>query len=283
MTFEGGETAGRRRSWFGRRLRVAIAVVAAVAAVPVYWLLIDGRGTQGLWHVVDGMCRPMMRWTGHPVPCLEVSPAGGWALLHAPFDGSQFLVVPLARITGIEDSASRSAEARDLWSVAWEHRRLVDARAGRALRPEEIALAVNSQSSRTQSHYHIHVDCLKPAARRRFAEELPKIGPDWRELRPISWSAPYRGPPYRRGDAAPRAARPPDRTRVEADAGCLRGPVDRPVRHRRGDAGQPDLHRRRDLRPSRRRGRSRRRTDRSQMPSELRRQGSSAAANRPSG
>lgn len=210
MTSDGGtkETVNWRLTWYGRVIMVAIWVVLVLAAILVEWLVIDGRGTQGLWHVVNDMCRPIQKHTGHPFPCLEVSPDGGWAIVHAPFDGSQFLVVPLARITGIEDPASRRPRATDLWSVAWDHRRLVGERAGRALRNDEIALAVNSQSSRTQSHYHIHVDCLDAAVRRRLAEELPGIGTDWRELRPVASVAPYR---VRRIDAATLRQEPLDR------------------------------------------------------------------------
>lgn len=210
MTSDSGdrvETMNWRRTWYGRTILIAIWLVIFLSTVLVNWLVIDGRGTQGLWHVVDDMCRPILKYTGHPFPCLEMSPDGGWAIIHAPFDGSQFLVVPLARVTGIEDPASRRPRAPDLWSVAWDRRHLVDDRAGRPLRNDEIALAVNSKSSRTQSHYHIHVDCLDAAVRRRLAAELPTIGSTWRDLRPVASVAPYR---VRRIDAATLRQEPLD-------------------------------------------------------------------------
>lgn len=181
----------RRRSTVLRLLGTLAALGAVVGGVLVDRLLIDGRGTLGLWHVVDEMCRPMMRWTGHPFPCLEVSTAGDYAVLHAPFDGSQILVVPLTHHTGIEDPAMRRPETRELWSVAWAKRHLVDGLAGRRLRDDEIGLAVNSESSRTQWHYHIHVDCLAPQVRRMIAARWSEIGADWTKEDPAPWAATY--------------------------------------------------------------------------------------------
>ena len=107
------ETVNWRRTWYGRTILIAIWLVIFLSTVLVNWLVIDGRGTQGLWHVVDDMCRPILKYTGHPFPCLEMSPEGGWAVIHAPFDGSQFLVVPLARVTGIEDPDTRAHSANE--------------------------------------------------------------------------------------------------------------------------------------------------------------------------
>ncbi len=174
-----------------RLVVVLLATGVVTAGVLVDRLLIDGRGTLGLWHVVDEMCHPMMRWTGLPLPCLEVSREGGYAVLHAPFDGSQILVVPLTHHTGIEDPAMRREDTRELWSVAWDKRHLVDGLAGRRLRDDEIGLAVNSRSSRTQWHYHIHIDCLAPQVRRLLAARMAEIGVDWTKEDPAPWAATY--------------------------------------------------------------------------------------------
>ena len=192
-----------------RRVLVATGVLAAVPLAVIGWaLVIDGRGTRGLEHVVRDVCVPMQRRTGHPFPCLEVSLEGGWAVVGAPLDRSQFLVVPLAPITGLEDPAMLEPSAPRLWPVAWRERGRVGAVAGRPIGDAAIVLAVNSLSARTQWHYHIHVDCLAAPIRRFVAATLPSLGSDWREVRPAPWTALYR---MRRIDLAALAGEGADR------------------------------------------------------------------------
>jgi CDP-diacylglycerol pyrophosphatase len=183
-------------------------VLMAIVATLAYWLVVDGRGQLGLRHVVENMCMPADRRLGTPFPCLEVSRSGGWAVLHAPFDGTQILVVPLAPVTGVEDPAIRRPEAPDLWSVAWRERARVASSLGRTLHGDDIVLAINSQSARTQDHYHVHVDCIAPSVRRTLAETGASIGESWREMRLAPWSSPYR---LRRIDLATLAAVRPER------------------------------------------------------------------------
>lgn len=198
-----------RTRGLSRAAGVAVAVVVAVPlATSAFWLAIDGGGRLGLWHVIDKLCRPAHRWLGTPFPCLEVSSSGGYAVVHAPFDGTEILVVPLAPIRGVEDPAIRRATAPDLWSVAWRERGRVGQRLGRPLADDAIALAINSRSSRTQDQYHVHVDCMAGAVRRSLRDAAGPIDDHWRELRPAPWGASYR---VRRIDLATLARERPER------------------------------------------------------------------------
>jgi len=201
-------TPSRARSLLLRLIALFGLALTAVVATLAHWLIVDGHGQLGLRHVVEDMCKPVDRWLGLPFPCLEVSRAGGWAVLHAPFDGYQILVVPLAPISGAEDPAIRRPDAPDLWTVAWRERARVADRLGRPLPDDAVALAVNSESARTQDHYHIHVDCIAPSVRRSLAEAGTTIDEHWREMRPAPWSSPYR---LRRIDLAMLAAERPER------------------------------------------------------------------------
>src|SRR5690349_5891005 len=55
-----------------------------------------------LWHVVHGLCLTDQRIIGDPVPCLEVDVRKGYAVAPDPGHRTQVLLVPTARLPGIE-------------------------------------------------------------------------------------------------------------------------------------------------------------------------------------
>jgi CDP-diacylglycerol pyrophosphatase len=75
-----------------------------------------------------------------------------------PTDFVHGLVLPKATITGVEDD--RRPEA--IWPFAWQV-------ALERIKLDEIALAVNSKSKRTQNQLHVHVARLKPGLQTKLA------------------------------------------------------------------------------------------------------------------
>ena len=71
------------------------------------------------------------------------------------------LLAPLADYDGIESPELQADAATDLWRAAWAMRSDVAAALGRALPRTDLALAVNASGTRTQDHFHIHLDCLR--------------------------------------------------------------------------------------------------------------------------
>ncbi len=47
---------------------------------------------------------------------------------------------------------------------------------------DELSLAVNAQSARTQNQLHIHIDCLSTKAHDELASVLDEIKPEWAPL-----------------------------------------------------------------------------------------------------
>lgn len=135
----------------------------------------------GLWRVVHDVCVPDQQVFSSPAPCAEVNLAAGYVILKDPdpFAPTHFLLVPTARIAGIEDPALLSPGAPNYWALAWQARRYVDERAGRVLGRDELSLAVNSVYRRTQDQLHIHIDCIKPAVKAALRARASAIGPNW--------------------------------------------------------------------------------------------------------
>lgn len=132
-----------------------------------------------LWNIVHGKCVPDEEATRDPSPCSEVDLTSGYAVLKDINGASQFLLIPTARIEGIEDPAILAPDAVNYWDAAWRARYFVEERLHTSLKRDDVALAINSADGRTQDQLHIHIDCIRPDVRDALAANLDKIGDDW--------------------------------------------------------------------------------------------------------
>jgi len=132
-----------------------------------------------LWKIVHDRCVPHATAGEGPAPCSFVDLAGGYAVLKDIRGATQFLLIPTARIAGIESPAILLLGAANYWQAAWAARRFVDERAGRSLPRQDIGLAINAASRRSQNQLHIHIDCLRPDVIAALAAKAGEIGTGW--------------------------------------------------------------------------------------------------------
>lgn len=188
------------RRWFAA-CGLALSLAAAAPA--------HAHDADMLWNIVHERCVPDQRLNNDPAPCTAVDLAEGEARGHVLLKDikgpGQFLLIPTARITGIEAPRLSAADAPNYFAAAWAARFAVAAALHHTLRRDEVGLAVNSAEGRSQNQLHVHIDCLRAdvaAALRRHAGELRE-----------SWSlfpAPLAGQRYLalRLDGATLAANP---------------------------------------------------------------------------
>ncbi len=136
-----------------------------------------------LWKIVSGQCVPHEQKERDPSPCSEVDLAQGikhgFVLLKDRKGIAQFLLIPTARISGIEDPEILAPDATNYWDVAWQARYFVDERLHTSLPRDAVSLAINSTAGRSQNQLHIHIDCIRPDVRKALAENLDKISSVW--------------------------------------------------------------------------------------------------------
>jgi CDP-diacylglycerol pyrophosphatase len=162
----------------------SVALAFAVAALG----LTPARAADpdALWKIVNGQCVPDQQQHQNAAPCAEVDLAGGVERGHVVLKdlvgNTQYLVIPTARVTGIEDPALLAANAPNYWTPAWVARFYVFARAHQELPRDAIGLAVNSTQGRSQNQLHIHVDCVRPDLRRYLASHARRVGERWSDL-----------------------------------------------------------------------------------------------------
>lgn len=139
-----------------------------------------------LWKIVHDRCVPNEEQHGQPAPCtvvdLQAGVAGGWVVLKDIRGTTQYLLIPTARVTGIEDPQVLQPGAPNYFAAAWRERGYTERAAGHALPRDALSLAVNSPFGRSQNQLHIHIDCIRPDVRDALRRRVATIGDNWTPL-----------------------------------------------------------------------------------------------------
>ncbi len=154
------------------RLRIGLALGMCLAAAAIVARAAD---PDALWKIVHDRCGPGAL-ARNPSPCVSVSADD--AVLKDLVGATQFLLIPTARITGIESPAVLMDGAPNYFADAWLARQDIDARLGHAMPRDAIALAINPPTARSQEQLHIHIDCVRPDIREALRQQT--IGDEWR-------------------------------------------------------------------------------------------------------
>ncbi|WP_246540941.1 CDP-diacylglycerol diphosphatase [Mycobacterium spongiae] len=180
MNAEGFAPASRRP----RLLALLILVAAVVGSLSVGGLGWAHADPDALWRIVHDQCVPHQQQTGDPAPCalvdLHAGEDKGYAV-YKDIDGpTQFLLIPTARITGIESPALLAPDATNYFAAAWRARTFVEQRAGHPVPRDWMSLAVNSEVGRTQDQLHVHIDRLGPDVHEALRLHAAEMGPAWK-------------------------------------------------------------------------------------------------------
>jgi CDP-diacylglycerol pyrophosphatase len=140
-----------------------------------------------LWNVIHGPCATAALHDAYPPnPCIEVTSSQGSTSAYAVFKDRngryQYLVLPLARIAGIESPALLAPDAPNYFADAWTARLYVEAALHQARPRDELSLVVNSAYGRSQDQLHIHVDCIRSDVHDVLHRLLPSLTGQWRPL-----------------------------------------------------------------------------------------------------
>jgi CDP-diacylglycerol pyrophosphatase len=160
--------------------RLTWLCMLVVALVPAAGFAAD---PSALWKIVHEQCVPHEETAHDPSPCTSIDLSQGtekgFVVLKDIRGVAQFLLIPTARIGGIEDPAILAPDAANYWDAAWRARDFVDGRLHAELPRDNFALAINSAVGRTQDQFHIHVDCIRADVRDVLRANLDRVGDVW--------------------------------------------------------------------------------------------------------
>ncbi|WP_277185028.1 CDP-diacylglycerol diphosphatase [Caballeronia sp. BR00000012568055] len=154
----------------------------ALAALLFVSSAASAANPNALWQIVHDYCEPAAEGEAVQQKCADVNLADGYAVLKDLVGIAQYLLIPTARVSGIESPLLLDANVPNYWRAAWQSRTYVDAKLKRTLPRDEVSLAINSASGRTQNQLHIHIDCLAADVARTLREVGPTIGTEWKPL-----------------------------------------------------------------------------------------------------
>jgi len=174
------------RATIARTCRVGaawLAVCAVLLLIPVSAAQAD---SDALWNILHNLCVPDEQQHGNPAPCAVVNLSGGeqhgYVLLKDIAGATQFLLMPTAKITGIESPAILAPDATNYFAIAWQSRTYVKAIVQQTMPRNDISLAVNSVYGRSQNQLHIHIDCVRSDVRNALRAAEPTIRGAWAPL-----------------------------------------------------------------------------------------------------
>ncbi len=168
---------GHLRGWAPLAAALAIGLFGSATAV---------ADPNALWTIVHDKCVVDEQQNHDPAPCSRVDlsrgEAGGFVVLKDIVGERQYLLLPTARLTGIDSPEILAPGATNYFGEAWQSRAFVEQRAGGTIARDWMSLAINSAASRTQNQLHIHIDCLRADVHDALRTAAAGIGPVWQPL-----------------------------------------------------------------------------------------------------
>ena len=136
-----------------------VVLLAGCAAVPVVKQI--HSNPDALWQVNNNRCH--VAADAGQGDCIQVSPQPDKqsVVLKDRHGRSQYLLLPLQKITGIEDPQVLAVDAPNYFAQAWLARTYSEQALGQPLPRRYTSLAANSPHGRSQEQLHIHIDCVR--------------------------------------------------------------------------------------------------------------------------
>lgn len=175
--------AARRGAIAALSLGMTLAAPPRAGADPdALWRFIHLR-SDALWHLVHNACVPAQAKIHNPAPCRYVSPQDGrpegYAIIKDRIGVRQYLLVPTARVTGIESPELLLSGRSGYWAEAWDSTSYLETLLDDRVPRDGLGIAVNSVLGRTQHQLHFHIQCVRPDVRAALAAAERSIRESW--------------------------------------------------------------------------------------------------------
>lgn len=135
-----------------------------------------------LWHIVSQQCVPDQQQRQNPSPCLKVDLDRGYTLLKDQKGPLHDLLIPVDKITGIEDPALGRHLLPHYFAQAWRHRSVLSDSLKKPIPDQFVSVAINSRYGRSQNQLHVHIACLKSDVFNILTQQGATINGQWRVL-----------------------------------------------------------------------------------------------------
>lgn len=152
-----------------RRFVIVLVVLGVLITVGCASMALNfHKNSDALWKIVSQQCIPGQQQKNNPAPCRQVNIQDGYVVLKDRNGPLQFLLIPVAKVSGIESQKLLNPATPNYLAEAWRSRHFMEEKRGAIIDDRNYALTVNSRWGRTQNQLHIHISCLRPDIRQRL-------------------------------------------------------------------------------------------------------------------
>lgn len=169
-----------------RRRTIVLSVFLLILAAACWFSLRQYlHHPDALWRIVSLQCIPNQRDNQNPAPCAKVDVQSGFVLLKDINGPLQYLLLPTAKMKGMESPELLQAKTANFFWLAWQQRNFMSLRHGSQAPDNVISLTINSTSGRTQNQLHIHISCLRKDVRGQLNQYANTLNDEWQDF-PVS-------------------------------------------------------------------------------------------------
>ncbi|HKM98426.1 MAG TPA: CDP-diacylglycerol diphosphatase [Buttiauxella sp.] len=169
----------RRRTIVFFILFLVVAVVCGVSLQKHF------HHPDALWRIVNEQCVPHQRNSPNPEPCTKVDLLSGFVLLKDINGPLQYLLLPTAKMNGMESPELLQAKTANFLWLAWQQRNVMSVRRGAHVPDDVVSITINSAIGRSQNQLHIHISCLRTDVRDQINQYAYSVSTDWQPF-PVS-------------------------------------------------------------------------------------------------
>jgi CDP-diacylglycerol pyrophosphatase len=166
---------GLKSQLAGGALSLALSLVVGISA--------HAADPDALWKITHDRCVPDQTQHDDPAPCAKVDlsqgEAKGYVVLKDIVGATQFLLIPTARISGIESPEILAPDTTNYFAAAWRARSFMEERIGHPVPRDWVSLAINSSLGRTQNQLHIHIDCISIDVHDLLRQHMSEVSMNW--------------------------------------------------------------------------------------------------------
>ncbi|MGY2402682.1 CDP-diacylglycerol diphosphatase [Pseudomonas sp. SDO5271_S396] len=135
-----------------------------------------------LWQIVSQQCVPNQQRQHNPAPCLAVDLDRGYTLFKDRNGPLHDLLIPVDKVTGIEDVALSRQLLPHYFAQAWKHRRVLSEGLKKPIADQFVSVAINSRYGRSQNQLHVHIACLRPDVYMSLTQQTKGLSEQWQVL-----------------------------------------------------------------------------------------------------
>lgn len=157
-----------------------LAVLIVILAVLWGWFR---SHSDQLWKIVSQECLPHAKALPANSSCLKVEltpdTERGYLVFRDRNGPLHFLLMPTAKIDGIESSRLLDSITTDYFQKAWQERSFLAKQSNQKVPRDIVSLTVNSSYGRSQDQLHIHISCIKPEVKAHLEAQLDRFSERW--------------------------------------------------------------------------------------------------------